>query len=156
MQLLSRSFGVTAVLHCHAPDGACNDHLVATEDMGRTWTDITPKLLPNGIHIYSVFFLDRQHGWTIAGSCEPSKATIYRTVDGGRTWRGSQTDAPDCHAGSSVRPEFVDPLNGWITRETFVGESTSLRRTTDGGGSWTKTMELEHVGDVDFTDVSHG
>jgi photosystem II stability/assembly factor-like uncharacterized protein len=156
VQLLSRSFGVAAVLHCRAPNEACHDHLVATEDMGRTWTDITPESLPKGISIYSVFFLDRQHGWTIAGSCEPSEATIFHTVDGGRSWRGSPTDAPDCHAGSSVRPEFVDPLNGWIIRESFVGESTSLRRTTDGGNSWTKAMELEHVGDVGFTDASRG
>jgi photosystem II stability/assembly factor-like uncharacterized protein len=156
LQLVSRTFGVVAVARCREPGGACHDHLAATEDMGRTWTDISPTLLPNGIFIYSVFFLDRQHGWVIAGSCEPSQATIYRTVDGGRRWHGRPTDAPDCHAGSTVRTEFVDPSHGWLMRESFVGESSTLRRTIDGGHSWTKAKELDRVGDVMFTDRSHG
>lgn len=158
IQLVSRSFGVAAVLHCRAPGGACHDHLVATEDLGRTWTDITPKPLLTGIYIYSVFFLDPQHGWVIAGSCEPSQATTYRTVDGGRRWHGQPTDAPDCHAGSTVQPEFVDPLDGWLIWRSLVGESTTLRRTTNGGHSWTaaRQLVLSGFGGVTFTDRSHG
>jgi len=35
VQLLSRTFGVVAVSRCRAPEGACHQHLLATEDLGR-------------------------------------------------------------------------------------------------------------------------
>lgn len=156
VQLVSRTFGVAAVRRCRAPDGACHDHLVATEDFGRTWIDLTPPDIPTNMPIISVFFLDPEHGWFVASDCASSSAFVYRTQDGGRRWRRTPTDPADCHAGSTAHVDFVDPNHGWLIRRSFVGEYTMLRRTVDGGRTWTRSRNVPPFGDAVFTDPTAG
>jgi photosystem II stability/assembly factor-like uncharacterized protein len=155
VQLVSRTFGVAAVMRCPQAGGPCRSRLFATQDLGRTWTDLMPPMRP-GMLITSLFFLDEEYGWVVASECEMGRARLLRTVDGGRTWVGERTEAPDCHAGSTVQPEFVDPLHGWLLRRSFVGEYATLRRTSDGGRSWTKARDIPAYGDVTFADLTHG
>ncbi len=76
-----------------------------------------------------MFFLDSRNGWLLATaltSSAGSRAVLYRTDDGGRTWKR----AADTVSGA-VR--FVDSARGWLAG----GPASSLLLSTrDGGQTW--------------------
>ena len=76
----------------------------------------------------SVDCVDTLHGWC-AG-----RDTVYRTTDGGLTWRGSSRPfGADLWRGLS----FSDTLHGWVAGvdANIIGV---IWRTTDGGLNWTE------------------
>jgi len=154
LQLVSASFGVATVYRCHGD--RCRDRLHATEDFGRTWSDITPSQVPNGSSIDSVFFLDRLHGWVVADDCVGGKATLFRTEDGARTWRRTAIEGASCNAGANVSPSFVDSWNGWLIHQEPTGSSASLQRTTDGGKTWSRARDFEWITSIRFLDPLDG
>ncbi len=106
--------------------------LVRTTDSGRRWQDATPPL--KMVMVSSSFFLGRYAAW-IEGSrrFEPRAEPLYRTLDGGRTWRRLTAVPADCQL------DFVDQRHGWCAViGAALGSSTvRLYRTSDGGSSWT-------------------
>jgi photosystem II stability/assembly factor-like uncharacterized protein len=50
-----------------------------------------------------VFFLDRLHGWVVVWYVDTVRARLYRTSDGGRTWRSVEVASHGVHAGASAR-----------------------------------------------------
>jgi len=153
-QLVSASFGVTTVYRCRGE--RCRDRLLATEDFGRTWSDITPSPLPEEGSIYSVSFLDRYHGWVVAESCAGGQGTLFRTEDGARTWRRTAIDGVTCNAGANRVPSFVDSQNGWLIHQEPTGSSASLQRTRDGGKTWSRERDFEWITAVRFLDPLDG
>src|SRR5690242_45984 len=134
-----------------------------TTDGGATWHDVTPKSLRSGEPFlpgqqtvyppnYSDFFLDAGHGWLVRSYQTDAACTdhftVFRTSDGGRTWRSS-----DINAGAASAPalSFLDAQHGWLMltvpnptshttpspRARAVAQThTAWYRTTDGGASW--------------------
>ena len=130
-------------------------YLLWTNDGGTTWLDITPPGVAGSALLRGAFFLDAQHGWVIAADQASSKATrvmaVFRTKDGGITWRSSSL--PPLSSGGTIpysygvaNLTFVDPQHG--SARLFVGgagnqyviiDPTPIPTfaTRDGGISWT-------------------
>jgi len=163
VQLVSRSFGVAAVSDCrvNGDEMLCRDHLAATRDLGRTWSDITPfGTMPSGrstgLGIEHVFFLDPEHGWVVAGDCAAARAVLFRTSDGGRSWHHAPTETSTCNAGAGVVPQFVDPTHGWLIHLEPTASSASIRRTVNGGRTWSRGRDFEWITGVRFLDRRKG
>jgi photosystem II stability/assembly factor-like uncharacterized protein len=161
-QLVSRSFGVAIVRRCLVSDpSSCRQLVVATEDFGRTWTNITPMRtvpggLPADLALSHLFFLDPEHGWVTASDCVGGKAVLFRTASGGRRWGHTSIPASTCNAGAGTTPTFVDARHGWLLRQEPTGESASIQRTTDGGNRWSPERDFPWITALRFVDPLHG
>jgi photosystem II stability/assembly factor-like uncharacterized protein len=161
-QLVSRSFGVAIVRRCLAADPAsCHQRVEATEDFGRTWTDITPMRtvpggLPPDLALLDPFFLDPEHGWVTANDCAGGKAVLFRTASAGRRWARTSIPPSTCNAGAGATPTFVDTRHGWLVHLEPTGASASIQRTTDGGKAWFREKDFSWITGVRFLDPLHG
>jgi photosystem II stability/assembly factor-like uncharacterized protein len=134
---------------------------LATEDFGRTWTDITPMRtvsggLPADLELSHPFFLDPEHGWVTASDCVGGNAVLFRTTSGGRRWGRTPILASTCNAGAGTTPTFVDARHGWLVRQEPTGESASIQRTTDGGKRWSQERDFPWITRLRFVDPLHG
>jgi photosystem II stability/assembly factor-like uncharacterized protein len=150
-QLLSRSFGVAIA----------SQSLIATEDFGRTWADITPTQaipggLPPDLALVHAFFLDPEHGWVAANDCTGGKAVVFSTASGGRRWARTSIPPSTCNAGAGTSPTFVDPRHGWLVHLEPTGESASIQRTIDGGRTWSRERDFPWITGIRFVDPLHG
>jgi len=76
------------------------------------------------------------------GSTAPVKGILYRTEDGGTSWRPVKAEKSLqeylTHGEDIVRLQFVDDEYGWaIARDRH--NLTQLLQTTDGGRTWNAT-----------------
>src|SRR5688500_14968892 len=131
--------------HCLAVDPADRDTLYAglreggvrrTTDAGRSWTDC--ELPETGVFSLAVSAAD---GAVYAGT-EPSR--LFRSDDGGRTWR-----ALDALLDLPSRPSWSFPPRPWTSHVRWIAPSPhdaalllvgielgGLMRSTDGGDTW--------------------
>lgn len=122
-----------------------------TRDAGKTWEDVSP--LARGTrtcHLWDVHFVDADLGWAVGVAQRPNdpveKGIVFRTVDGGRSWK--QIDKGAENAGEIFAVEFVSRSTG------FAASNTGVWKTTDGGESWVLVYEskAEQLFDVALTD----
>ena len=116
------------------------------------WRDATPRRLRWGID--DAYFLDRRHGWVVTSDCGAAKGAMYRTRDGGRSWRRlSWGFTHNCAAGSGFRLMFVDRRHGWVATPTPNGNFWRLFCTRDGGRSWAYRLirDMPQLDEVTFT-----
>ncbi len=116
-----------------------------TENGGITWIQKFngPTILK------SVFFNNKNIGWTVGTGFHPVGPQRIKTTDGGETWQA------DSIPGNIVRPEevyFPNENLGFIVG----GQSGRIIRTTDGGESWSETIIGGWFKDVSFSDELHG
>jgi len=97
----------------------------ASIDGGRSWLIRSEN--GRGIldHPLQIEFLDDWHGWAL------TEFGVWRTEDGGATWRGSSLQYPDGPA-RGARLHFNSLESGGIS--DFHG---AIQRTEDGGKTWT-------------------
>ena len=98
-------------------------YLSKTNDMGNTWTNVTPDP-SSSIIIQSINFIDSQTGYAVAGT------TLYKTIDGGISWTSDITSftVTDLH--------FIDVNNGYACGYTSWGDMGVVMKTADGGQNW--------------------
>jgi photosystem II stability/assembly factor-like uncharacterized protein len=70
----------------------CRDNLCVTHDGAQNWETLTSNLVfdssaPTGEHISHFDFVNIQAGWAITTNAAGSTSTLWKTNDGGRTWR---------------------------------------------------------------------
>lgn len=121
-----------------------NHWSVAAEDTGPAAIPptVTPGSPPFGGDKIGLSFRDQQTGW-LAG-ITGSGLWLYRTHDGGRTWRPQPLAPP---LGVDFRPQqvrtdpphFFDPQNGVLPVEYARADAYV---THDGGARWTATTPL--------------
>ncbi len=109
--------------------------LELTTNSGRTFTSIGPKTSLN-TEPDSIFFLDRDHGWFATFNVVTLAETVYRTADGGRTWRSSAAPGHNDAGGATDQLQFLTSKLGYLTDIWPTAPAEFLYRTTDGGATW--------------------
>ncbi len=112
-----------------------DDYVLRTTDGGTRWKDVSPPS-PSGegeVRLRDVAFLTPSVGWVVMA--RGGTFHIFRTVDGGRTWRSAKV------SGFGVNSiHFVSPQNGWLIADAvgYMGgnEEVNIFRSTDGGETW--------------------
>ena len=124
-----------------------------THDGGESWTASAPLPVGQLFEFFSpsnLTFIDPDHGWVMvhagAGMMH-DYLSLYRTVDGGRTW-----DEVVAAGGDQIQvcPKtglaFSDPDYGWVTRDCGgVIDGASVDVSSDGGRHW-DTLQLPAPG----------
>ena len=116
--------------------GAGPPHTRLSDDGGHTWRTLIDPRRFAGFGLPD--FPDAQHGWWLerppADFRTPAPITLWRTSDGGRSWRRlAASGLPE--TGFPGQRVFVEPLRGALIF-TFPDSSRSWLATTDGGASW--------------------
>lgn len=125
--------------------------LLRTTDGWRHWQAVTPPaLVPAQMRQDALVAPEGGAAWLAQFQLASPDVTVFRTQDGGVTWRSSSiTGLPRQVAFTQMT--FADPQHGWI----FAGyapaagsEGGALYRTVDGGDRWTKVEESRGVDDA--------
>jgi len=154
--------------------------LFHTTDSGAHWTraaridvraelnlDLTAGITyPNTYFTHSLpgqfVFQDANTGWfiTMYGGSGGTPPFLYRTVDGGMTWRPQSN--PTVRGMTS--DGFVSQLTFFNQREGVIEVGTSFSypsgdryvfTTTDGGSHWSEPVKLRTDASIQFVDASH-
>jgi hypothetical protein len=156
-----------------------HNRLYWTDDDGQNWRDITPKEAsitvvgeplpfndPRGS--YTIFFLDRLHGWMIVDDMVEggdSEGLVHfrllRTEDAGATWHVQPLVRQMVSAQTGMLPTgmfFVDASHGWIFWRwaTMNSRVNALTATFDGGRTWTTLPEPPGPGPASFISPRDG
>ena len=127
--------------------GAYPAIICKSNDKGLTWTNITFPDMPN-FEIFAIDFINKDTGWVAGVDCitlfSQGYCTIYKTIDGGKTWELQYHTNNNTYGFTFLR--FTDALNGWALGTSSGGtltDSTSdivLFHTIDGGKTWTREL----------------
>lgn len=120
-----------------AGSGAAS-RVLRSEDGGADWTDVTPPYAreQDSTIRWGGYFMDSQTAW-VALSLPPNPkqgTTVYRTTDGGKTWKGT-----DVAYSGFVQMGFNDREHGWLMLHQGAAagsEGVVILTTSDGGASW--------------------
>ncbi|MBL8958435.1 MAG: hypothetical protein JNJ98_01170, partial [Gemmatimonadetes bacterium] len=115
--------------------GTDDGNVQLTTDGGRTWTDITSRFaLPGARWVSRVLWSahDARTGYVAFDGHhdDDQNPWLFRTTDGGATWRPIMGDLP---AGHSIKVVDEHPRNRSVL---FVGTEFGLFVTYDGGTRW--------------------
>jgi len=132
-------------------------HILRTLDGGITWQAVTP---PTGYYTRPGFFaLDADTAWATFSLwlySNPKTAYVWRTDDGGGTWKPSQKFRLDTDVDGNDNPseyyqpymmQFIDPQSGWLLVDVYSGMHSTrplLFHTTDGGENWITVNDHYH------------
>lgn len=120
--------------------------LIATDDGGRTWREMPRERMPAALEGEGAFAAS---GTCIAvqgtrnvwfGTGGPQGARVFRSTDGGRTWRVSATPIMSGKTAGIFSIAFADALHGVAVGGDYTKEGEArdnVAVTTDGGESWT-------------------
>lgn len=139
---------------------ACADHVFVyrTTDGGQSWSRTAsvgvPVADPAQMWTPSIQFVDPQHGWLFA-----STGALFRTEDGGVTWKAVSTTAGVTTTGCTTAPGiyFSSPTTGWLPLQCpFDGNNNPgpyrVVVTRDGGVAWSAQVIAPSV--LTYTSVT--
>lgn len=120
-----------------------------TEDGGKTWAsrlavDADGSVIEGRyINIQGMSFADAKTGWVVGGtgSVGGSNMQIFKTEDGGKSWRRISRQSYGAY--------FVDAKVGWNVQGGLAG-SPWIVRTDDGGDTWKEQKLLEGMTVIRF------
>lgn len=121
---------------------------------------------PSDENFSKVFFLNEKTGWLVGdGKNEFSIVTksVYRTSDGGKTWRKLNLDIPKNSRINDIY--FISEKIGWINIQSDQSHvpakkyaETWIFKTDDGGENWTKQFNQKdlQLDKIIFTNEEYG
>ena len=127
--------------------GAVNGGVWETRDAGRTWAPIFDSVPVGSIGALAVAPSDsegalRRHGrGRHALGHRPGRSGMFKSVDGGKTWR-----AIGLADSQSIAKILVDPRNPDVVLVAALGHpygpnaERGVFRSADGGRTWTRTL----------------
>ncbi len=112
--------------------------LARSGDAGVTWSRVSSPF--DGMQVWSIAIDPADPDSMLAGTGAPSRAAVFRTVDGGISWDRLPPEIPERCAGVS-RPRILtiawDQADG--TSAWFGIEEGGLWRSRDRGTTWERT-----------------
>jgi photosystem II stability/assembly factor-like uncharacterized protein len=123
--------------------------LFVTSDLGAHFAEIGPHLA-GSTAIDDAQFLDRRRGWFVVWSVTTVRSRLYRTEDGGRTWRSTEVASHGAHGGARDLLQFLDARHGWLVALEPTAPGAALYATSDGGTHWRQVAQLPGVAPVRF------
>ncbi|MGD9880106.1 MAG: WD40/YVTN/BNR-like repeat-containing protein [Reyranella sp.] len=139
-----------------------DDGLVhVTRDDGQSWQNVTPKGMPELAYVgcveVSAHDPDTVYVAATRYKLADYKPYLFRTTDGGRTWKSINGDLPATEITRVVR---ADPVASGLL---FVGTETGIHFSLDDGASWLPMSGLPVVPvydlklkDSDLVAATHG
>jgi photosystem II stability/assembly factor-like uncharacterized protein len=139
-----------------------DDGLVhVTRDDGKSWKDVTPKGLPELAYVgcVEVSPLDADTIYVAATRYKLAdyRPHLFRSTDGGRSWRSINGNLPKDEISRVVR---ADPVAKGLL---YVGTETGIHFSLDDGATWTRMSGLPNVPvydmklkDSDLVAATHG
>jgi len=127
-----------------------------SSDGGTTWTKVLYKDDNTGAidlafdptnseTVYAVLWASRRPPWTTGGSYAAPGSGLYKSVDGGATWRESTKGLPSGRdlgrIGLAIAPSDADRMYALVQSEKAGG----LYRSEDAGESWQRVNSEERV-----------
>src|ERR1700682_1019184 len=105
------------------------------------------QLPPRQIYPSTYEFATMSTGWAVFA--RPTETAVFKTVDGGKSWRLSGR----LPASYGATIQFLDTTHGFV----LTGNPQHLYRTTDGGAHWTElAIPEERTSGITFTDRRRG
>jgi photosystem II stability/assembly factor-like uncharacterized protein len=126
---------------------------------GHSWRQVTPRgaVRPDTFRaIDAVAFQGAREGWLIASDCAAGRGSVYRSFDGGRSWKTYAFHAHSCSGGANFSLDVLDKKRAWVLQDEPTGPTARLYRTTNGGRSWQLVHELADYGRVAFVSSTKG
>lgn len=118
--------------------GQAEGMVLRTEDGGETWVDVTPEDAFNDPAYAQSAFLTEKIGWILLEDLDsPTVGTIFRTTDGGASWRWRNTPFGRSYLG------FLDAENGYALTGLGAGAGSmgvAIWETKNGGGDYDRTF----------------
>ncbi len=151
VQLLSDDLGIAVVSPPVRTGMIQSGGLLVMDSAGRKPRHVRPRL-PRFSHIDDFSFLDRLHGWLVGWNLNDVGVRVYRTSDGGRTWKNVAVTAHSMSAGSVATIQFLDAKRGWLVNQQPTAPNARLYASTDGGARWRLVQRrLPEIAPVRFT-----
>ncbi|MEJ2633104.1 MAG: YCF48-related protein [Acidihalobacter sp.] len=111
--------------------------LCVSQDTGGTWAQVDSPF--NGQTVWKVAVDPQDSQRIFVGTGAPSRAVLWRSLDGGKNWTRASVDIPEFCAGVN-RPRLLafayDPLDR--DQLWFGLEEGGLFHSRDGGENWTR------------------
>ncbi|REE70514.1 hypothetical protein A8990_13069 [Paenibacillus taihuensis] len=121
--------------------GQMGKTLYKSEDYGKSWVFVNDVSQTVEGYVTGLTFRDDKNGWISATQHGTELLPLYRTINGGESWKTQKIDIPEGYKyGNAFPPIFdeKDPMQGTLKIE-FVGDlntKTMKFITTDGGETW--------------------
>jgi photosystem II stability/assembly factor-like uncharacterized protein len=116
---------------------------------GQSWRQVTPHgaLRPGTFRaIDAVAFQGPRQGWLIASDCSTGRGSVYRSFDGGRSWKTFAFHAHTCTAGANFSLNVLSDQRAWVLQNEPTGPNSRVYRTTNSGRSWQLVTKLAAYG----------
>ena len=159
--------------------GHRSSYIRLTEDGGKTWSERRP-VPQTAIGMSGTQFVDANHGWASSYALQPMPepgvattstitVTVWRTSDGGLTWRSSSIpfgtlkasgtfqgsvhfrDSLHGEAFDIIGPAF-DPATGLAGPSTAAEWTCERFSTSDGGATWSAPRPMPCLPEIRFAD----
>ncbi len=147
---------VAALGHPYGPNA--DRGVYRSTDGGRTWQKVLYKdentgaidlaFDPSNAQIvYAVLWAARQGPWEYNNAYSGPASGLYKSTDGGTTWRPLANGLPTAadglgRIGIGVAPGDPNRIYAWVTASAGHG---GIYRSDDAGASWTRTNDEERV-----------
>ena len=116
---------------------------------GHSWRQVTPSgaVRPGTFRaIDAVAFRGVREGWLIASDCSTGRGSVYRSSDGGRSWKAYAFHAHSCVGGANFSLYVESDSRAWVLQNEPTGPNSRVYRTADGGRSWRLVSKLATYG----------
>ena len=116
---------------------------------GHSWRPVTPSgaVRPGTFRaIDAVAFRGAREGWLIASDCSNGRGSVYRSSDGGRSWKAYAFHTHSCVGGANFSLYVESDNRAWVLQNEPTGPNSRVFRTADGGRSWRLVSKLATYG----------